>query len=79
LAILVNSEADGKFYESYLNSKIIKTFIYALNVFGARDKFTMESIPMPNTTTNVFSDDYLYDMFGLNDEEKQFIESFIND
>jgi hypothetical protein len=75
LAILVDSGQEGQTYQSYLNSSIIKTFIYAMNVFGARDKFTMESIPaLPDLGTD-FTDEMLYEYFNLTQEEIDYIEA----
>lgn len=77
LAILVSSKKQGEIYESYLNSKIIKIFIHALNVFGARDKFTMESIPFPSILDNNCTDEDLYKEFNLTQEEIDYIENYV--
>jgi site-specific DNA-methyltransferase (adenine-specific) len=76
LAILVKSKKQGSILESYLNSKLIKAYIQAMNVFGARDKFTILNIPKIDISKS-WTDQELYIHFNLNQDEIDYIESTV--
>lgn len=75
LARVVSTAEEGKLVEQYLNSDILKFYIKIMNIFGARDKFTMDNIPeMPIDYSNNYN---LYKYFNLTREEIDYIESHI--
>jgi len=71
----VSSSQEGKLLETYLNSKLILFYIKVMNVFGARDKFTIENIPSIQLINNI-DDKYIYEYFSLAEQEINFIENY---
>jgi hypothetical protein len=73
-AKIVSSEQEGFLVEKYLNSKLINYYIKIMNIFGARDKYTIENIPTMPAKYNGKDQD-LYDYFNLTQEEIDYIEA----
>jgi len=76
-ALIVKDEVHGHAMQEYLNSKLIRFFIGAMNVFGARDKYTIENIPLIDGLADDFTDQDIYDYFNLTKEEIDLIESVV--
>jgi len=75
-AILVNTKMEGRNLESYLASKLIRFYILQMNLFGARDKFTIDSIPYIDISRS-WTDQEIYEYFNLTKEEIELIENTI--
>lgn len=73
--VSVENENEGMFLIRYLESKIIKFVLSNCRWSGAASKLIFELLPKIDFSKN-YTDEELYDIFGLSDLEKDYIRTY---
>lgn len=75
-----NTEDEAKSFISYLNTRLVR-FCVLLNAYTVAiiNEETWRFVPAPEAFDHIFTDQELYDKYGLTEEEINIIESVIKE